>query len=267
MRNQLLWCLLLLAAPAARAQTRPASPAGPALKTYQGEYEGGRATYTYYLDADDRRVRHGSFEHIRLEKGHSLILNWQVISTDYTETRETGTYVDGDSTGRWTITVTEYSLPGNRRARLPTDLTRRQTTTRTYANGDINGPATYADVPWKGGKPGTPTISASARRITRLELRTLAVRRKYRVRGEEDESAGRNTTLFVTEYAAGPFRYDAAPALSDPAHRPQPVRGYFDADGYCDSTWTLRYFKGGSEGNTNLYGREWSAVQRAGDST
>ena len=46
--TRLLVALLLLTAPAAHAQTKPATPAGPALKTYQGEYEGGRATYTYY---------------------------------------------------------------------------------------------------------------------------------------------------------------------------------------------------------------------------
>lgn len=247
----------------AAAKPAPAS-AGPALSTYQGEYEGGRATYTYYLDEEGQRVRHGRFEHVRLEKGHSLILNWQVISTDYVETRGTGTYADGDSTGRWTTTVTEYSLPGNRHARLPADLTRRQTTTRTYVGGDINGPATYADVPWRGGKPGTPTTFASAGRRTRSETRTLAVRRPYRLRGEEEESAGRDTTRRVTEYAAGPFRYDAAPDASDPAHRLQTARGYFDANGYCDSTWTLRYFKGSSEGRTDMYGNVFTAVQRAG---
>ena len=241
----------------------PAS-AGPALKTYHGEYEGGQATYTYYLGEDDQRVRHGSFESVRRERTNYLVISWQLISTDYTETRETGSYTDGDSTGRWTTTITEYSLPGHRRARLPTDLTRRQTTTLTYADGKINGPATYADVPWKGGKPGVPTVSASAQRRTRPETRTLAVRRKYRFRGDAVESAGRDTTLHVTEYAAGPFRYDAAPDASDPAHRSQTVRGYFDAEGYCDSTWTLRYFKGSSEGRTNMYGRVFTAVERAG---
>lgn len=266
--TRLLALLLLLAAPPAHAQTKPT---GPALRTYQGEYEGGRATYTYYLDEEGQRVRHGSFEHVRLKNEMPLILNWQVISTDYVETRETGTYADGDSTGRWTTTVTEYSLPGNRHARLPTDLTRRRTTTRTYVEDGINGPATYADVPWRGGKPGTPTTFASAQRRTRLESRTLAVRRPYRLRGEEDESAGRDTVLRATEYVAGPFRYDAAPAASDPApaasdpaHRLQTARGYFDANGYCDSTWTLRYFKGSSEGRTDMYGNVFTAVQRAG---
>ena len=265
-----IWLLvaLLPGCPGALAQTNPTAkptpkaapaPAGPALRTYQGEYEGGRATYTYYLGDDGQRVRHGRFESVRLEKGHSLIVNWQIISTDYTEHRETGTYADGSATGRWTATVTEYSRPGNRRTRLPTDYTRRQTTMTTYVNGDINGPATYADVPWHGGKPGPPTASASARRITRPERTTVSIAPRSLFDASIDEEHPRterekmglatevDTTVEVTEYAAGPYRYTGAADASDPAHRPQTARGSFDAAGFCDSTWTLHYWKGGSE--------------------
>lgn len=266
----LLLAALLLVLPGrhcAQAQTKPAAPAGPALKTYQGEYEGGRATYTYYLDAAGQRVRHGGFESVRLEKGHSLILNWQVISTDYTEYRETGTYADGNATGRWTTTVTEYSRPGNRRTVLPADYTRRQTTTTTYVKGDINGPATYADVPWRGGKPGAPTASASARRVTRPERTTLSIAPRSLFdpsiddepprteREKQGLSAEVDTTVEVTEYAAGPYRYTGEADASDPAHRPQTARGFFDAAGFCDSTWTLHYWKGGNE-NDNATPRQ-----------
>lgn len=257
--TRLLAALLLLGHHRAQAQTKPAPPAGPALHTYQGEYEGGRATYTYYLGDDGQRVRHGRFESVRLEKGHSLILNWQIISTDYTEHRETGTYADGSATGRWTTTVAEYSRPGNRRTVLPTDYTRRQTTTTTYVNGDINGPATYANVPWKAGKAGPPTASASARRITRTERMTATIAPRSMFDPSIDDEHPRterekmglateiDTTVEVTEYAAGPYRYTGEADASDPAHRPQTARGFFDAAGFCDSTWTLRYWQSGSE--------------------
>ena len=60
-------------------------------------------------------------------------------------------------------------------------------------------------------------------------------------------SANAGTATEMTEYAAGPFRYDTAPSISDASHRPQSVRGYFNNRGYCDSTWTLHYFKGINE--------------------
>lgn len=258
--TRLLAALLLLAAPAARAQTRPAAVlVGPALKTYQGEFEGSQATYTYYLGEDGRRVRHGNFVSVRREKVNALILSYQVISRDFVEHRETGTYTDGARTGRWTTTVTEYSVPGNRTAVLATDLTRRQTTTLTCVAGTINGPATYADVPWRAGKPGAPTVSASARRITRPERTTRSTAPRSLFNQSIDDEHPRteaekmglstevDTTVEVTEYAAGPYRYTGAPDASDPARRPQTARGHFDAAGFCDSIWTLHYFKGGSE--------------------
>lgn len=258
--TRLLAALLLLAAPVTRAQNRPAAaPAGPALKTYQGEYEGRQATYTYYLAEDGRRVRHGSFVSVRREQVNSLILGYQVINRDFVEHRETGAYTNGARTGRWTTTETEYSVPGNRKALLPLDLTRRQTTVLTYVAGAINGPATYADVPWKAGKPGAPTVSASGRRVTRPERTTLSIAPRSMFDQSVDEenpltekekmgvSTEVDTTVEVTEYAAGPYRYTGDPDASDPARRPQTARGRFDAAGFCDSTWTLNYFKGGSE--------------------
>ena len=259
--TRLLAALLLLAAPAARAQTRPAAPTGPALKTYQGEYEGSQATYTYYLAEDGRRVRHGSFVSVRREQVNSLILSYQVISRDFVEHRETGTYTDGARTGRWATTETEYSVPGNRKAMLPLDITRRQTTALTYVAGAIDGPANYTDVPWKAGKPGAPTVSASGRRITRPERTTLSIAPRSLFDSSIDDEHPRterekmglstevDTTVEVTEYAAGPYRYTGAPDVSDPARRPQTARGYFDAAGFCDSTWTLHYWQTGSERN------------------
>ncbi len=161
--------------------------------------------------------------------------------------------------GRWTTTTTDYSRSGGPHLPLPAEISRRQTTTATYERGRLNGPATYIDVPWRAGKPGPPTRSASAHRHVRSEAVTVVVPRRSmfdpRVDDEhpltEREQQGlpteRDTTLAVEDYAAGPYRYDAAPDRSDPAHRPQMARGYFDAQGYCDSTWTLRYWKSGNE--------------------
>ena len=266
----LLPAALLLVLPSssnAFAQSKPATPAakgasvpaGLVLKTYHGEYEGGRATYTYYLDEDGQRVRHGHFELVK--KVSVFVDSRYTIVVPDRERRTAGTYAHGQRTGRWTVTETTYARFGGR----ATDIENRTVTTETYAHGQLDGPATYADVPWRAGKPGIPTISASAWRRTRPEIRTLAVRRQSSFRRDEEaESAGRDTTLHVTEYAAGPFRYDTEPDASDPARRPQTVRGYFDANGYCDSTWTLRYYKGGSEGRANMYGRVFTAVERAG---
>ena len=84
---------------------------------------------------------------------------------------------------------------------------------------------------------------------------------RYHFGGDETESAGRDTTIQVTEYGAGAFRYDTAPDISDPNHRPQTVRGFFNEEGYCDSTWTLHYWK--SRGERNPYGETVTAVQHA----
>ena len=263
----LAFCLgLTLYGPAALAQTKPPKltprppPAGPALKTYHGEYEGGTADYTYYLDAEGQRIRHGRFESVENAKGHSLIMGWRVISTDYTETRQTGNYTDGTGTGRWKTTVTEYYLPGNRPNRLLTDLSRCRTTTTTYdAEGNANGPVSYADVPWRGGRPGPATTRANARRCTRPEHITVVVPRRSMFDPSVDdahplterEKQGldneADATKLVTTYAAGSYRYSGEADISDPAHRPQTARGQFDTQGFCDSTWTLNYWKSSSE--------------------
>lgn len=232
----------------------------PVLKTYQGEYKGGKAAYTYYVGSNGQRVRHGSFETVRLDQD-AITWRGRTLSTGYTEHREAGTYAHGVQSGRWTTTVTRYSEKASSSNLLPIFIENRQSTALTYVNGRLSGLATYADVPWKAGKPGTPTTAASALRRTQTQTRTLAVREAYHFRGDETQSAGRDTTIQVTEYGAGPFRYDAAPDLSDPAHRPQTVRGFFNEEGYCDSTWTLHYWK--SRGERNPYGETVTAVQKS----
>lgn len=219
--------------------------AGPALKTYHGEYDGGQATYTYYLAGDGQRVRHGRFELVKKSSYSTYAVS------------ERGTYAHGQRTGPWTTTKTEYGGLGGRAV----DITNRTTTTETYAHGRLDGPATYANVPWKAGKPGPPKRTASAIRRTQTQTRTLAVRKAYHFRGDETQLAGRDTTIQVTEFGAGPFRYNDVPDPSDPDHRPQTVRGFFNKDGLCDSTWTLHYWK--SHQDWMEYGESITAVQRA----
>ena len=251
--------MLLVGSPVvARAQA-----ATPTLRTYQGEYEGGRATYTYYLSAEGRRVRHGHFVTTRTKHGGSSFssirgglsqlatIGTSSYRTDY---RIEGSYAAGQRTGRWTTTKTSIATTNSLRTGPVNTIDQRITTSHTYQNGQLDGPASYTDVPWRAGKPGLPTEAASARQRTQ----SVAYKVKETLFGEVDEdAAARDTTITTTEYAAGSFRYDAAPALSDPAHRPQSVRGRFDAAGYCDSTWTLRYWKGPQELN------DASAVQKA----
>ena len=252
--------LVLSGGSSAFAQSKPAAakpalaPAGPALKTCQGEYEGSQATYTYYVGEDGQRVRHGSFVSVRTQAGRPIFLRIAgqlITSNDYTEYRASRTYAHGQATGCWTTTETDYSRSGGPHTPLPAEIRRRQTTTETYAGGKLDGPATYADVPWKNGQSGTPAASASARRHVRPERVTVVVPRRsmFDRSGDDDEHprTERDTTLAAEDYAAGPYRYDAAPSADDPARRPQTARGYFDAQGYCDSTWTLHYWKGGNE--------------------
>lgn len=268
MRNLLLTALLLLPLGCLSVQAQVGNT-GPALKTYQGEYEGGRATYTYYLGQDGQRVRHGRFELVK--KVPVFVDSRRTVVVPDREHRTAGAYVHGQRTGPWAATETRYAGFGGR----PANIASRTTTTETYASGKLNGPATYADVPWRNGQPGPPTTSASARRSTRPERRTVPLpRRTMFDPGADDEhplserekqglDTERDTTVLVTEFAAGPYRYTGEPGYGDPAHRPQTVIGYFDEQGRCDSTWTLRYWKGGSEGTSNAYGRVFSDVERA----
>ncbi len=269
--------LLLTSSLAALAQTKPKAPvpplavsAGPALKTYQGEYEGGRATYTYYLGKDGRRVRHGRFEVVK--KVPVFVDSRRTVVVPDQEHRTAGSYAHGQRTGPWTTTETRYIGFGGRVA----DIADRTTTTETYVKGRLDGPCTYADVPWRNGKPGPATTRASARRSTRPEHRTLVIPRRSMFDPSVDDEhplteregmgldTEKDTVMMVTEFAAGPYRYDADPDLSDPNHRPQTLRGRFDAQGFCDSVWTLRYWKGRSEGETNMYGRVFTEMERTG---
>ena len=249
------------AQPKMPVQPKPAAPPGPTLKTYQGEYQGGTATYTYYLGGDGRRVRHGKFEQKKSTYGAGYI-GRRVIIGNATEYRTAGAYAHGKKTGPWSRTETDYDNQNR--------VANRRTTTETYVNDAVNGPATYADVPWQAGKPGSPTVSASARRRTRPQRRTVAVPPRAMddpdVDDEhpltEDEEIGldseRDTTVEVTEFAAGPYRYTERERYGAPAGQAQTASGYFDADGLCDSTWTLHYRKGRSELN------DATAVQAAG---
>lgn len=267
-KTLLIGLALLISIFGARAQTKPAAKpkVGPMLSTYRGEYEGGRAVYTYYLAGDGQRVRHGHFESVK--KIPVFVDSRRTVVVPDEERRTAGSYVHGKRTGSWTTTYTRFRGQ-------PTDIDLRTTYTETYANGRLNGLATYANVPWKAGRPLAPTTSVSTL------LQTLLVRQappvQYTIAGdngqtlvlaapdeEDDDAAGEvdestasparagahtETTTETIAYAAGPLRYDTAPSLIDPSHRPQSVRGYYDKRGYCDSTWTLHYFKGRNEGH------------------
>ena len=266
--------LVLLGGIPANAQTpKPITaptPAGPVLKTYHGEYEGGQATYTYYLAEDGQRVRHGRFELVK--KVSVFVDSRRTVVVPDQEHRTTGAYAHGQQTGIWTTTATRYTGFGGRAA----DIANRTTSTQTFVDGRLNGLITYADVPWKTGKPDLATSSASARRCTRPERQTIVVPRRGMFDSSVDDEhplterekqgldSEIDTVVVVTEYAAGPYRYDAAPNSSDPSHRPQTLRGRFDARGYCDSIWTLHYWKSGSEGRENMDGRTFTAVERVG---
>lgn len=245
--------------PVSPAKSPAPAEATPPLKTYQGEYRGGQATYTYYLDQHGKRVRHGTFTSVRREEGDVLIIALRVISQAYTEHKETGSYAHGQKQGRWTTTTTEYSLPGNRKSMLVTDINRQQISTVMYVGGKPVGAVSYADKPWKAGKPLAATTSASATRqmlAQQVTMVTPAPNLFDRDSPDLDEleanpalgeASERDTTVLAEEYAAGPFRYTGPASDSDPAHRPETVRGFFDKAGYCDSTWQLTYWKTGSE--------------------
>lgn len=66
------------------------SSVGQTLKTYNGPYEEGNVTYTYYEDENGERVRHGKFTYTESYPGISSFT-------------VTGSYKNGMKDGRWTF--------------------------------------------------------------------------------------------------------------------------------------------------------------------
>lgn len=83
--------LIMLAAQASMGQT---------LKTYNGLYEDGQATYTYYEDENGERIKHGKFTYNKADKGIGV---GGGMSVSYATTiSASGNYKNGMKDGEWT---------------------------------------------------------------------------------------------------------------------------------------------------------------------
>ncbi len=92
------------------------------LKTYQGAWEQGVATYQYFENSNYERIFHGTFHYESIQQGETFTID--------------GNFEDNFRTGRWTFSFMQSDIGSNRRSAI--------FATGNYVEGAMDGVWTYS---------------------------------------------------------------------------------------------------------------------------